>query len=71
MKNTTLLYARKNIKKIRLQKGLTQEMLGELSGIAPDYLSEIERGKKNPSIKTIDAIITALNIEPHELFLKP
>lgn len=71
MTNRTLVYARKNIRKLRKQQGLTQEKLAEMSGIDQDYISEIERGKKNPSIKTLDSIITALKIKPHVLFLEP
>ena len=46
MANSTIETLRKNIKKYRLEKGLTQEKLSELTGISTDYLSEIERGKR-------------------------
>ena len=69
MANRTFLYAIKNIKKYRKQKKYTQEQLSELAGISTDFLSKIERGKKKPSIDTLDSIISALEIEPYMLFV--
>jgi len=59
-----------NIKKYHEELGLTQEQLSELAGISPDYLSEIERGKKLPSMKRFFKIAKALNLLPYQL-LKP
>ena len=70
MANRTFLYTIKNIKKYRKQKVYTQEQLSELANISTDYLSEIERGKKKPSIDTLDSIISALEIEPYMLFVE-
>lgn len=61
---------RANIKKYREKAGLTQEQLSEIAGISPDYLSEIERGKKIPSMKRFFKIAKALSIMPYQL-LKP
>lgn len=38
-----------NIKRIRLQRTLSQETLAEIAGINAKYLGEIERGIKNPT----------------------
>ena len=51
MTNSTIKLIQQNIKKYRNLKGFTQEKLSEISGISCDYLSEIERGKKTPSLK--------------------
>ena len=51
MANSTIEILINNIKYFRSLKNLTQEKLSEISGISKDYLSEIERGKKTPSIK--------------------
>lgn len=52
----------KNIKKYRLSRGLTQEKLGELCNISPDYISEIERGRKIPSLKRLVIIADILGV---------
>jgi len=70
MTNSTETLLKTNIKKYREKAGLTQEQLSELAGISPDYLSEIERGKKVPSMKRFFKIAKALNLLPYQL-LKP
>ncbi len=67
MTNSTIKLIQENIKKYRKQKGLTQEQLSELAGISCDYLSEIERGKKVPSLKRFILIADALEI-PYDRF---
>ena len=68
MTNSTAKLISENIKKIRKTKGLTQEKLSELCGISTDYLSEIERGKKLPSLKRLIMIAEKLEIKIVELF---
>lgn len=61
---------RTNIKKFRNAKKLTQEELSEMAGISRDYLSEIERGLRFPSMKRLDMIAVALGLDTYKL-LKP
>lgn len=70
MTNSTEIVLKTNIKKYREKANLTQEQLSEMAGISPDYLSEIERGKKIPSMKRFFKIADALNLLPYKL-LKP
>ncbi len=69
MTNSTIRVIQNNIKKYRNKRGLTQDKLSEMAGISCDYLSEIERGKKIPSLKRFIAIADALDI-PYEKFFK-
>ena len=70
MANSTIDLVKHNIKKYRLEKKLTQDKLSELTGISPDYLSEIERGKRVPSLKRLIMISEALNIPAYKLLMK-
>ena len=70
MANSTTAILKNNIKYYRNLKNLTQEQLGELSGISTDYISELERGKKVPSIKRLDLIAKALDTEIHKFFIE-
>lgn len=50
---------------------LTQAELSEKTAIDVRYISDIERGKKNITLKTLHKLTTALNINPEDLFIFP
>nr|WP_239447404.1 helix-turn-helix transcriptional regulator [Parasphingorhabdus marina] len=56
-----------NVCRIRKERGLTQEKLSELSGLSQQYISDLERGKRNPTIVTIYEIAMALEVEHLDL----
>lgn len=56
------------IREIRLHRELTQEKLGELTGVSYSYIGRIERGQKNISLLTLEKIATALEISEMDLF---
>ncbi len=58
----------KKIRAVRRTRKMTQEDLAYESKIDYSYLNEIEAGKRNPSIKRINAIARALKIPVKELF---
>ena len=51
----------------RKSAGLTQEKLEELTGLDRTYISGIERGVRNPSIRNIDRIARALGVSVNDL----
>ena len=57
------------IAKIRSKKGMTQEKLADKMGISSKYLSSIERGKENPTLKTFISMSEALNVDLGEFFI--
>ena len=61
---------RKNIRKFRNEKGLTQIELAELADTSNEYLSEIENEKKNKhfTIATVSRIAEALDVKIADLF---
>lgn len=56
-----------NVKRIRLEKSLTQEKLAELSELHPNYISSVERGQRNISICNIERIARALSVSMPDL----
>jgi transcriptional regulator with XRE-family HTH domain len=52
----------RNVKRIRQEKGLTQEQLADLSGFSQQYISGLEQGRRNPTIVTIYELATALGV---------
>ena len=57
-----------NLRRIRMEKKISQETLAFLSGIDRTYVSGIERGKRNVSLVNIKRIAMALNVDIKELF---
>lgn len=55
------------IKKIRKGKGLSQEQLATKSKLHRTYISDIERGDRNVSIKNIEKIAKALGVTISDL----
>ena len=51
------------IKRHREEKGLSQYRLAKQLGITQTFLSEIERGRKNPSLEQFFSICEALEIK--------
>ena len=43
--------------------------LAEVCGTAPSYIGEIEIGRRFPSLKLIEKIGAALNVEPYRFFI--
>ena len=56
------------IRNARELRGLTQEKLAERVGINNSFLSQIERGLKAPSLKTLHALATDLGVGVGQLF---
>ena len=55
------------IGRLRIQKGLTQERMSGLAGIARSHLVELENGKKTVKLNTLWNIAYALDLKPSEL----
>jgi DNA-binding XRE family transcriptional regulator len=50
------------VRVLRRYRGLTQQKLAEAAGLSRPYLTEIEKGAKNGSIKALKAIAQALDV---------
>lgn len=59
----------KRIQAVRERAGLTQEELEEKTGVNTKYISAIERGQKNVTIKTFEKIAKGLDVDLYELLL--
>lgn len=58
-----------NLRLVRLQKGLTQEQLAEVSGLHRTYVGSVERGERNISIDNMERLAEALGYALHELLM--
>lgn len=60
----------KNVRKYRLQKGVSQEKFAELCNLHRTYISDIERFQRSISLENIQKIADALEIETYKLFIQ-
>lgn len=56
-----------NLKKIRTQKKMSQGDIARTLGVDRGYISNIENGKKNPTLATIDKLAKTLGVPADEL----
>ena len=57
----------RNVAYWRKAKGLTQEGLAERSGFGQNYISSLERGRRNPTVITLFELARALDRNPVDL----
>ncbi len=58
-----------NVKKYRLEKGLSQEKFAEICDLHRTYISDIECFRRSISLENIQKIADALEIETYKLFV--
>lgn len=56
-----------NVRKIRTEKGLTQEQFAERSGFSQQYISGLEQGRRNPTVVTVHELAVALGVSHMDL----
>lgn len=59
----------RNFARLRREKNLTQEQVEERSGFSQQYLSDLERGRRNPTIVTLYELAQALGVSHVDLVL--
>jgi transcriptional regulator with XRE-family HTH domain len=68
--NARALVAR-NLRRLRVRQGLSQENLAVDAGVDRTYVSRLERGLENPTIGVLERIAGALDTGIVELFAEP
>lgn len=62
------IIVRENIKSLRKKLGWSQELLAEKTGVSAPYITQIEVGKRTPSLDIVEKLATALGVEYRVLF---
>ena len=57
----------RNVREARLALGMTQERLADVSGFSQQYISDLERGRRNPTIVSLYEFAQALSVSPIHL----
>lgn len=56
-----------NLKRLRLDKGLSQEQLAFEANIHRTYISDVERAARNPTVTVLERLASALQVRECEL----
>ncbi len=59
--NARLIFAA-NMRRVRLERGLSQEQLAEVANLHRTYIGSVERGERNITIDNIERIANALKV---------
>lgn len=57
-----------NLRRLRRERGITQEDFATDSGFDRGYISGVERGVRNPSVLVLARIASALDVDVAEFF---
>lgn len=57
----------RNLKRVRKERGWSQEELAFESGLHRTYISGIERGARNPTVLILDRLAKTLRVKVEEL----
>ena len=57
----------RNFGRLRKQKGFTQEKFAEASGFTQQYVSDLERGRRNPTVVTLFELAATLGVSHVDL----
>ena len=60
----------KELRKLRLQAGLTQEEVGANAGVSREYVSMLESGKNIPTIDVFIRLCHAVNTYPADVIAR-
>ena len=61
----------RNVREVRIRRGLSQEALALEADMKRSYVSDLERGTRNPSVKAIERLAIALGVLPRDLLEVP
>lgn len=57
----------KNVRRLRRAKDISQEAFADMAGVHRTYVSDVERGTRNPSITIVAQFAKALGVTPGSL----
>lgn len=60
-----------NLRRLRIQRALSQEEFAEVLRIHRTYVGGLERGERNPSLQVVERLAAQLDVDPVDLLVEP
>jgi transcriptional regulator with XRE-family HTH domain len=60
----------RNVRRLRKERGLSQEALADEVGLAVTYVGQIERGQRNPTLDVVERFAEVLSVEAVQLLVE-
>lgn len=60
----------RNLRRFRLERGLSQEAFADFVGVHRTYMGGIERGERNLTLRSVERLASVLDLEPLELLIE-
>lgn len=57
----------RNVRRLRRLRGLSQEQLALEADMKRSYVSDLERGTRNPTVRAVERLATALGVQGKDL----
>lgn len=57
----------RNVRRLRRLRGLSQEQLALEADMKRSYVSDLERGTRNPTVRAVERLATALGVQGRDL----
>jgi transcriptional regulator with XRE-family HTH domain len=58
------------VRELREERGLSQEELGNRTGLHRNHVGQVERGELAPTLKSVEILADALGLQPSELIAR-
>ena len=58
-----------NLRRYRVERGLSQEQFAEILGYHRTYVGGLERGERNLSLRSVERIAEAIDVRPLDLLV--
>lgn len=68
MSNTVLDLFGRRLRQFRMQQNLTQEALAKKIGLHPNYISDVENGRRNISLRIVAKLASGLGVNIKDFF---